>query len=74
MTSAMITLSTPWPRMASRMSATRIAGNDSWMSTMRIKSASIQPPKYAAARPTTVPMASAAATEMPPTIRLVRRP
>ena len=43
--SAMITLSTPLPRIASNISATRMAGKDSWMSTMRISSASMRPPK-----------------------------
>ena len=45
MTSAVITLPVPCPSTAIRISAIRIAGNDSWMSTMRMISVSIRPPK-----------------------------
>ena len=41
---------------------------------MRISSASMRPPKYAAIRPTVAPMANAASTDTVPTIRLVRMP
>ena len=44
-TSATITLSVPRPRTAIRMSATRIAGKPSWMSTTRISSCSKRPPR-----------------------------
>jgi hypothetical protein len=58
MTSANTTLPTPLPRMASIINATRMAGKDSWMSTMRISSASIQPP-VGGGQAHHVPMASA---------------
>ena len=45
----------------------RIAGNDSWMSAMRMITASAQPPKYAAAIPSTRPMASAITVLATPT-------
>ena len=44
-TSATMILSTPCPSIASSTSAMRIAGNDSWMSAMRMMIASTQPPK-----------------------------
>ena len=54
-----MTLPVPWPSTAIRISAIRIAGNESWMSTMRMISDSVRPPKYAAGRPVARPMTSA---------------
>ena len=52
----------------------RIAGNDSWMSAMRMISDSVLPPKYAAMSPIDSPMASASTVLVTPTARLMRRP
>ena len=73
-TSATMILPTPWPSTASNTRAMRIAGKDSWMSAMRMMTASTLPPKYAAARPSTSPMASAMTTLATPTESEMRRP
>jgi hypothetical protein len=67
-------LPTPWPSTASSTSAMRIAGNESWMSAMRMMTASTFPPKYAAASPSTSPMASAMTVLATPTESEMRRP
>ncbi len=69
-----MTLLVPWPSTAIRINAIRIAGNESWMSTMRMMSASVRPPKYAAGNPAARPMTSASTVAMTPTERLIRSP
>ena len=69
-----MTLPVPCPSTAIRISAIRIAGNDSWMSTMRMISVSTRPPTYAAASPIASPMASASTVDAMPTPRLIRSP
>ena len=73
-TSAMITLSVPLPSTAIRISATRIAGKPSWMSTTRISSCSKRPPAYAASTPARAPIVSAITPLVTPTVSETRSP
>ena len=54
----MMVFRTPFPRIATTAIASRMSGNASRTSTLRIRILSINPPQYAADKPTIPPMSS----------------
>ena len=69
---ASIALKTEVPRLAMRMTASRIAGKQNTMSMKRISTASTLPPNQAASRPTSVPPDAPISTATRPTTMEVR--
>ena len=74
MASATITLSTPVPKIASSMIASRTPGKLTVRSTARITSASIHPPRSAETRPSSTPAVIPAATATTATSSDIRSP